>query len=1112
MSLGGVGLVHRWRWIAIGVVVAGMMSGITGTADAARITFRPEYRTSDGKPIPIPITICIYKPDGSELVCHTYTSASELTSGFAIPNWTHNTFYTITLDVPGYFTTTRFVTTSSGNYTRPINLEPNLALVNSTSVAPDPVEGGQNVVFSGETTAAGPAGASASLNLDLPPAFVATELRFDCSSETHGSCPAEQPLPDADGLSYVKPNSGRDIWAFSIMGTFQPGTMSGEQVFGICVSVDTLSSCGSSTVSFIGSATPTPEPTETPAPTETPTAAPTETPTLEPTETPTPEPTETPVATDTPTATPTETPTPAPTETPTPEPTPTPTPIPTNIPTATPTATEMPTLEPTSTPAPEPTDTPTPVPTDTPTPVPTEIPTPLPTETPTAEPTDIPTSVPTDTPVPTPTGTPMPEPTNTPTLIPTDTPTPQPTNTPEPTSTETPIPEPTNTSTPIPTETPLPTATPAPTDTPTREPTETPTPVPTETPTPEPTETSTPEPTNTPMPEPTGTPTPESTDTPVPTETPTSVPTDTPTPEPTDTPTPVPTNTPPPADTSAILFKPSYTVGTNDSAPLPFPFTTCVFEPDGAQKFCVTYTDPADIDAGIQAPGWKPRTDYPYTITAEGHHSLPRTIRTQGESMFLGNLRLYPDVLAVNDISVDPEAVTGQQIVTVTGQVVAGGPGGIDVRIPITMPAGFVAMSIQGSCFNGSGQSSCPASPRGVDVSGLAYTKPSGGTDFWDIEITGTFSPVATPGSQTFGICVSAGEAQQCDSASVEFADAPAPTHTPTASPTDTPGPTATTTPLPTSTSTAPATETPVPTATSTPTEATVPTQTPTPLSTETPVPTATTPAVPSVTPTVAPTETSVPTNTPEIVSTETPTSVSTQPSLPTEPPASEPTSTPFPTDTPTPRPTDIPEPSMSTLELPLVLEDGGAFPPGSTVCVDGTGVSVCQPLFPELAVTIGVDVRGPSEVHVQIADLPPGRYTISLTGMAPYIDMAFPVDLGEPTGTGPVTMEPIVLPLASANPQASPVAPPPVEVHPNPASGSGDARPAGGSNAGSGSAPAVGRSDVGSGDIVTTLPNTGLGQAEDDEDSMFVPLTMTLFAILTIVLGLWRLEKSRRA
>lgn len=192
----------------------------------------------------------------------------------------------------------------------------------------------------------------------------------------------------------------------------------------------------------------------------------------------------------------------------------------------------------------------------------------------------------------------------------------------------------------------------------------------------------------------------------------------------------------------------------------------------------------------------------------------------------------------------------------------------------------------------------------------------------------------------------------------------------------------------------------------------------------------------------------------------------------------------------------------MATVELPIMLADGGAFPPGSTVCIDGGDVSACQALFPELAVTIGVDVRGPAEVRVRITDLPAGRYTISLTGMAPYADMAFPIDLSGALGGGSMMMEPLVLPLAGTQPAATPivVAPPGIANPPTFSSGS---------SADSSTESAGSRSDGQSDGIVTTLPITGQGQP-GDSGRLLSPMAVLIVALLTIAWAIWRWERPR--
>lgn len=1055
MTVGSVGIVRCWRWVAVVVMVLGMMAGVTQRADAATITFLPIFQLTGGASMSLPMKICIYRTDESQLLCHTYNSQDDIDRGFSISTWDHRTPYTYALDAPHtYVRAAELYSIGQSTFSPTIRLFPKIAAIDSITAIPSEVESGETVTFSGRAIADGPAGASVSITFQLPPAFLVSDLNLACSG-VDNACPSPSPAADADGLSYTKPVAGRDHWDFTVTGAFQPGSEGGTQEFRACVALDALNGCESSTVTLAAAPTPTPAPTSTPTP------APTETPTPAPTNTPTPVPTDTPVSTATATATlePTKTPTS----------------------TSTPLPTEASTPAPTSTNTPSPTETPTQQPTETSTPLPTETSTPLPTETLAPLPTETATSEPTATSTPDPTATMTPAPTNTSTPVPTETatPIPEPTNTPSPTSTSTstPSPTPTETSTALPTAT----STLAPSETPTNTPTNTPSPVPTNTSTPVPTATETP------VPPPTSTP-------PIPTSTPTG---------------------------SEMLFRPSFMVGTDGTIPLPFPFTTCVFEPEGEEKFCVTYADQAAIDMGIQAFSWEHGVSYPYTITAAGHHTPPSALRTDGQPAFVGMLRMYPDVLAVTDISVEPTAVTNGAIVTMSARAVVGAPAGTAVDIALSLPDGFVAMGIQFTCSNGTTQDRCPAGPHDVGAGGFAYAKPLGGTDFWTIEVVGSFDALAPAGEKTFGLCIAVDGDDNCRTMSVVLATSPAstetptpeatstPTGTPTSAPTETPAPASTaTSSVSTETATPIPTETPVPTSTPalapTATSATVPT------STSVPTSTATSPA-PVETATPPPTATSIAINPPTFAPTETPPPASTSTSAPTNPPPPTSTSTsvppnrpsPVPVDTPAPTPTDIPQPSTATIELPLMLQDGGAFPPGSTLCVNGGDVSACQLLFPELAVTIGVDVRGPGEVRVRIADLPPGRYTISLVGMAPYADMTFPVDLNGALGAGPLVMEPLVLPLAGGNPAATPVisdpAPLPDAVNPPLASGSGIGGSSGGTDA---------SSDESSGDIVTTLPNTGLGQP-DNPGSPVSPMGFLIAALLTITWAIWRVRES---
>ena len=155
-------------------------------------------------------------------------------------------------------------------------------------------------------------------------------------------------------------------------------------------------------------------PTALPTVSTSPSAAPTQSPTLVPSASPT----------RAPSAAPTASPSSAPTQGPSPSPSFVPTPAPTFSPTFSPTP--SPTSVPTLSPASRPSSTPSSVPSLAPTSVPTAAPTPTPVSAPTAAPTDIPSHAPTTGPTLVPTTTPSPAPTAMPSLMPSPMPTPLP--------------------------------------------------------------------------------------------------------------------------------------------------------------------------------------------------------------------------------------------------------------------------------------------------------------------------------------------------------------------------------------------------------------------------------------------------------------------------------------------------------------------------------------------------------------------------------------------------------------------------------------------------------------------------------------------------------------
>ncbi|MBA2758380.1 MAG: hypothetical protein H0U38_01690, partial [Chloroflexia bacterium] len=234
MTVESVGLVHRWHWVAVMALVIGMMAGTGQPAGAVSITFRAEFQPTDGKSVPLPMTLCLYKANGSELICHTYTSAGDITSGFTIPDWSHGVVYTYTLDAPGYYTTSTTIRTTSGTTVTPIiSLYPKVS-----TPTPAPTE-----TPTPEPTHTPTPEPTSTPTLDP------TETPTSEPTETPTPDPTETPTPDPTETPTPDPTE-----------------------------------------------TPTPDPTETPTPdpTETPTPDPTETPTPDPTETPTPDPTETP--------------------------------------------------------------------------------------------------------------------------------------------------------------------------------------------------------------------------------------------------------------------------------------------------------------------------------------------------------------------------------------------------------------------------------------------------------------------------------------------------------------------------------------------------------------------------------------------------------------------------------------------------------------------------------------------------------------------------------------------------------------------------------------------------------------------------------------------------
>jgi mannan endo-1,4-beta-mannosidase len=131
--------------------------------------------------------------------------------------------------------------------------------------------------------------------------------------------------------------------------------------------------------------------------------------------------------------------------------------------------------------------------------------------------------------------------------------------------------------------------------------------------------------------------------------------------------------------------------------------------------------------------------------------------------------------------------------------------------------------------------------------------------------LLGTFY-LQDEGSVTVSDDVSSGRAIVADAIRLVYSsEGPAPTATPTLTPTSTPTPTATNTPLPTYTPTPTSTSMPSPTNTPTPTNTPNPTVTSTPLPTDTPT------SAPSITPTPTPTSTPRPTAIATVTPTSTP-------------------------------------------------------------------------------------------------------------------------------------------------------------------------------------------------------------------------------------------------
>ena len=451
-------------------------------AAADPVTVAPLFTTTDGSPVPYPVTVCL---SGPATRCATYGYPNqEATLDLALFEE-----YTVTAQAAGYFGTGGRVVPEGAALQPPVRLVPYSARV-IVEAAQASAEPGQEISFVVRGVFQGPIGMLAVLDVSLPAGFVLTGMQGGCQKGSAGvPCAAAVPVSESGASMAIEALPSQTI-ALTYVGYAASDAAGGVLTVGATASLPDIGASAYDEASTQVAAPP-PMPTVIPTPTLEPTAipsptvAPTPSPTVEPTATPSPEPT--------------LTPTPAPTATSTPEPTPTATPSPTPSPTAT--ATPTPTVAPTVTPSPSPTPEPTATPSPTPTVPPTATAEPTATATPSPEPTATPTVAPSPTPSPEPTSTPSPTP------APTLTPSPEPTSTPSPTAepTATPSPTPPPTTTPVPTATTEPTATNPPEPTAATATSPAPTVGPTATATTEPTIAATVGSTGTPVPTPTAT-------------------------------------------------------------------------------------------------------------------------------------------------------------------------------------------------------------------------------------------------------------------------------------------------------------------------------------------------------------------------------------------------------------------------------------------------------------------------------------------------------------------------------------------------------------------------------------------------------------------------------
>lgn len=584
----------------------------------------------------------------------------------------------------------------------------------------------------------------------------------------------------------------------------------------------------------------------------------------------------------------------------------------------------------------------------------------------------------------------------------------------------------------------------------------------------------------------------------------------------------VPTNS---AFARNITFKPVYS--TSDDAPVPLPMTLCIDKPDGTLLICHTYTESSELTNGFSIPDWQDFTSYSLRFTIDGYYTLDRFARADFRSTYTNSILFERPLSVVSTLGVQPTEAVDNQQVTLTGTAMLAGGANTLATLAPSLPDDFVATDIEFNCTNSSSGDSCPNTTPPASVDGISYTRSVAGRAYWDMRITGQFSADAESGSKTFGLCTPLDGENICKTTSLTFTNS-VPPATPTPEPTATPEPTNTPTPEPTATATPSPTSTPEPTTTPTATPTSEPTVTPTstptsePTATSTPEPTPTSGPANTPTPTAEQTATStfepLPTAThePTMAPTVEPTAEPTMPPTQETTPGSTATAPPTTSPTPEPRPTQVTEPEQTaTRRIAVTTADGGAFPPGAQLCISGNGTSQCQPLFPELAVTMSIVPVSAGEVTVTLTDLPNGSYSVSLIDMAPYADIEF--SLSVDTSSPDVTMTPVTIPYpgdAAATPvlpdphPAQTPAPPATNPNPDANDGVSDRPAPVGAGGGTGNHHGDGTGGNGAGALVTTLPNTGQHHGHGSSAAPYTLLALVAGAVGCVALAIWHVRR----